>query len=245
MNNFYREFKPGTTAVNLIDMYGVKIIGKIGTYKSSYVKKTDAITYLKIIKNDVTIHERNLGVNRCINCDEWVSDKLEAVCWLLMENVDTIDIENIMNRLIENRLTLDIHRMKRWKENERKKEEQKALHEKREQNEKEGCILLEKHDLYLFDGVKTSNNGYQTMVLRFHNDKFKKSFLHAYELYKKDSRNKTVGGYMDFLIQYPNTDDAKQIDIVYRSSDLINWNSLDQIKSILLLSQTRRKHDGK
>lgn len=49
MNNFYREFKPGTTAVNLIDIYGVKIVGKIGTWESSYIQKTDAITYLKII----------------------------------------------------------------------------------------------------------------------------------------------------------------------------------------------------
>lgn len=236
MNNFYRECKPGTQLINLIDMYGIKIVGKIGTLESSYVPKTDAITYLKIIKNGTTIYDHNLNVNRCIKYDEWAPDKLEAVCWLLMENVDTIDIENIMDRLIHNELSLNIHHMKMWKKQERKKEEQKALHEQRERNKKEGCTLLEKHDLYLFDGVKTPNNGYQTMVLRFHNDKFKESFLHAYELYKKDSRNKTVGGYMDFLIQYPNTDDAKQIDIVYRSSDLINWNSLDQIKSILSLS---------
>lgn len=233
MNNFYREFKPGTTAVNLIDMYGVKIIGKIGTWESSYVPKTDAITYLKIIKNGTTIYDHNLDVNRCIKYDEWAPDKLEAVCWLLMENVDAIDIENIMDRLIHNELSLDIHHMKMWKEGERKKEVQKALHEQRERNKKEGCAILEKHDLYLFDGVKTPNNGYQTMVLRFHNDKFKESFLHAYELYKNDSRNRTVGGYMDFLIQYPNTDDAKQIDIVYRSNDFMNWNNLDEIETIL------------
>lgn len=236
MNSFYREFKPGTQLINLIDMYGVKIVGKIGTWESSYVPKTDAITYLKIIKNGTTIYDHNLDVNRCIKHDEWTSDKLEAVCWLLMENVDAIDIENIMDRLIHNELSLDVHRLHRWKEQERKKEVQKALHEQRKRNEKEGYILLEKHDLYLFDGVKTPNNGYQTMVLRFHNDKFKKLFLHAYELYKKDSRNKTVGGYMDFLIQYPNTEDAKQINIVYRSNDFMNWNNLDDMETILSLA---------
>lgn len=233
MNNFYREFKPGTTAVNLIDMYGVKIVGKIGTYESSYIPKTDTITYLKFIKNNTTIYECDLGVNRCVNYDEFVSDKLEAVCWLLMENVDAIDIKKIMNRLIENRLSLDVHRLHQWKERERKKEVRKALYERREQNKKEGYTLLEKHDLYLFDGVKTPNNGYQTMVLRFHNDKFKESFLHAYELYEKDSLNRTIGGYMDFLIQHPNTEDAKQIDVVYRSNDWINWNSLNEIETIL------------
>lgn len=236
MNNFYREFKPGTQFINLIDMYGIKIVGKIGTWESSYVPKTDAITYLKITKNGTTIYDHNLDVNRCVKYDEYASDKLEAVCWLLMENVDAIDIENIVNRLIENRLSLAVHNMKRWKDQEHKKEVQKALYEQRERNKKEGCALLEKYDLYLFDGVKTPNNGYQTMVLRFHNDKFKESFLHAYELYKNDSRNRTVGGYMDFLIQHPNTEDAKQIDIVYRSNDFMNWNNLDQIKSILSLS---------
>lgn len=29
MNNFYREFKPGTQLINLIDMYSIKIVGKI------------------------------------------------------------------------------------------------------------------------------------------------------------------------------------------------------------------------
>lgn len=38
---------------------------------------------------------------------------------------------------------------------------------------------------------------------------------------------------MDFLIQYPNTDDAKQIDIVYRSNDFMNWDNLDEIETIL------------
>lgn len=235
MNNFYREFKPGTQFINLIDMYGIKIVGKIGTWESSYVPKTDAITYLKTTKNGTTIYDHNLDVNRCVKYDEYASDKLEAVCWLLMENVDAIDIENIVNRLIENRLSLAVHNMKRWKDQEHKKEVQKALYEQRERNKKEGCALLEKHNLYLFDGVETPNNGYQTMILRFHNDKFKESFLHAYELYKNDSRNRTVGGYMDFLIQYPNTDDAKQIDIVYKSDNFINWNDMKEIEKIMSL----------
>ena len=156
---------------------------------------------------------------------------------MLMENVDAIDIENIMDRLIHNELSLDNSSYEKCgKSKNAKRKNRKPCTNKENETRKKGVLYWKNMILYLFDGVKTPNNGYQTMVLRFHNDNFKESFLHAYELYKKDSRNKTVGGYMDFLIQYPNTDDAKQIDIVYRSSDLINWNSLDQIKSILSLS---------
>lgn len=235
MNNFYRHYTSGKQDTDLIDMYGVKIVGKIGTLESSYVPKTDVITYLKIIKNGTTIYDHNLDVNHCIKYDEFAPDKLETVCWLLMENVDAIDIENIMDRLIHNELSLAVHRLHQWKEREQKKAEQKARHEQREQNKKEGYTLLEKHDLYLFDGVKTPNNGYQTMVLRFYNKGFKEAMLQAYKLYMKDGHSKTVGSYMDFLIQYPHSDDAKQIDIIYQSDDFINWNDMKEIEKIMSL----------
>ena len=237
MENFYRYYTPGMNAVTLIDMYGIKIIGKIGTLESTYRPLTDVVTYLKIIKNDTVIYNHDLDVNRCILCDEWVHDKLEAVCWLLGKDVDKIDIGNIMDKLIHNELSLAVHRLCQWKERERKKVEEKALHDARERNKKEGYTLLEKHDLYLFDGVYTPSNGYKTMVLRFHNNDFKESMIQAYGLYKADGKNRSVGCYMDFLIQYPNSTDAKQIDIVYQSDDFINWNDMEEIEKIISLAK--------
>lgn len=110
------ELKRNNNAIKIMELYNIQVVGCLGTlYMSLFNESHDVITDIAFINTDTqeVIYKRSLYENTCINYDEYIADKLEAICYFLShEKYDRIDLENIMQKLINNNMTLMIMRVK-------------------------------------------------------------------------------------------------------------------------------------
>ena len=103
-------------AVKIANFFNIQIIGKMAVYKSDVLGYTekDVITDIAFLdaSGKVIVKRSDLGINLSITYDEYLADKLEAICYFLArKSYDSIDLDNIMNGLINNNMELLNHKM--------------------------------------------------------------------------------------------------------------------------------------
>lgn len=114
--------------VRIANFFDIQVIGKFATYVSDTFgyKEEEVITDIAFLdaSGNTIVKRANLGLNLSILYDDKLSEKLEAICYFLArKKYDAIDLENIMENLIHNRMvTLNI----RMHQEIRKEEEHNA-----------------------------------------------------------------------------------------------------------------------
>ena len=114
--------------VRIANFFDIQVIGKLATYVSDTFgyKEEEVITDIAFLdaSGNTIVKRANLGLNLSILYDDALSEKLEAICYFLArKKYDAIDLENIMENLIHNRMvTLNI----RMHQEIRKEEERNA-----------------------------------------------------------------------------------------------------------------------
>ena len=102
--------------VKIANFFDIQVVGKMAIYKSDifgYIEK-DVITDIAFLdaSGNVIVKRSDLGINLAITYNEYLSDKLEAICYFLARKTyDSIDLENIINGLIDNNMELLNHKM--------------------------------------------------------------------------------------------------------------------------------------
>ena len=97
--------------VRIANFFDIQVIGKLATYVSDTFgyKEEEVITDIAFLdaSGETIVKRANLGLNLSILYDDKLSEKLESICYFLArKSYDAIDLDNIMNNLIHNNMTL-------------------------------------------------------------------------------------------------------------------------------------------
>lgn len=166
-----RELKvKNDNIVRIANFFDIQVIGKLATYISDTFgyKEEEVITDIAFLdaSGNTIVKRANLGLNLSITYNDSLSEKLESICYFLdRKSYDVIDLDNIMNNLIHNSMTLmndKMHQEIRKEEEHNAKiaeiEKQIAVYEKLENELAENEILFYHHmecKLYTLQFVTT------------------------------------------------------------------------------------------
>lgn len=97
--------------VRIANFFDIQVIGKLAIYVSDTFgyKEEEVITDIAFLdaSGETIVKRANLGLNLSILYDDKLSEKLESICYFLArKSYDAIDLDNIMNNLIHNNMTL-------------------------------------------------------------------------------------------------------------------------------------------
>ena len=114
--------------VRIANFFDIQVIGKFATYVSDTFgyKEEEVITDIAFLdaSGNTIVKRGNLGLNLNIPYNDNLSEKLESICYFLARKpYDAIDLENIMENLIHNKMALMNVRMH---QEIKKEEEHKA-----------------------------------------------------------------------------------------------------------------------
>lgn len=107
-----RELKvKNDNIVRIANFFNIQVIGKLATYISDTFgyKEKEVITDIAFLdaSGNTIIKRANLGLNLSIPYNDSLSEKLESICYFLArKKYDSIDLDNIINNLIHNSMTL-------------------------------------------------------------------------------------------------------------------------------------------
>ena len=107
-----RELKvKNDNIVRIANFFDIQVIGKLATYISDTFgyKEEEVITDIVFLdaSGNTIVKRANLGLNLSIPYNDSLSEKLESICYFLArKSYDVIDLDNIMNNLIHNSMTL-------------------------------------------------------------------------------------------------------------------------------------------
>lgn len=123
-----RKLIKNDNIVKIANFFYIQVVGKFATYVSDTFgyKEEEVITDIAFLdaSGNTIVKRANLGLNLSIPYNDTLSEKLESICYFLArKSYDAIDLENIMEKLIHNRMTLMNIRMH---QEIRKEEEHKA-----------------------------------------------------------------------------------------------------------------------
>ena len=156
--------------IGLYEAYGYRFVGCVADYESEYIDAgvvRKVITKIAIIdqKTGETIYKETLG-NRVIFLDTFEKHCDDILYYLSKNTFDMIDLENLINKLVKNELTLFSHNIEIQK---RKEAEEKAFSERIEKAKEQENKLLslvhdKKYEIYF---------GKRLYILEFESDKEK------------------------------------------------------------------------
>lgn len=97
--------------VRIANFFNIQVIGKLATYVSDTFgyKEEEVITDIAFLdaSGNTIVKRADLGLNLSIPYNDTLSEKLESICYFLArKKYDAIDLDNIMNNLIHNKMTL-------------------------------------------------------------------------------------------------------------------------------------------
>ena len=107
-----RELKvKNDNIVRIANFFDIQVIGKLATYISDAFgyKEEEVITDIAFLdaSGNTIVKRANLGLNLSIPYNDSLSEKLESICYFLArKSYDVTDLDNIMNNLIHNSMTL-------------------------------------------------------------------------------------------------------------------------------------------
>ena len=134
--------------IGLYEAYGYRFVGCVADYESEYINAgvvKKVITKIAIIdqKTGKTIYKETLG-NRVIFFETFENHCDDILYYLRKNTFDMIDLENLINKLVKNELTLFSHNIEIQK---RKEVEEKAFSERIEKaKEQENKLLSLAHN---------------------------------------------------------------------------------------------------
>lgn len=205
-----------SNVVGLYEAYGYRFVGCIADYESEYINigvVRKAITKIAIIdqKTGETIYKEILG-NRVIFFETFEKHCDDILYYLSKNTFDRIDLENLVNKLVKNGLTLFSHNIEIQK---RKEAEERALSERIEKAKEQENRLLslahdKKYEIYF---------GKRLYILKFESDK-DKQFWNQLEDTKKD-----------MAIERIHTESMTGINIVFESDYNYFGNTSNMVKS--------------
>ena len=205
-----------SNVVGLYESYGYRFVGCVADYESEYINigvARKAITKIAIIdqKTGKTIYKEILG-NRVIFFDTFEKHCDDILYHLSKNTFDRIDLENLVNKLVKNGLTLFSHNIEIQK---RKEAEERALSERIEKAKEQENRLLslahdKKYEIYF---------GKRLYILKFESDK-DKQFWNQLEDTKKD-----------MAIERIHTESMTGINIVFESDYNYFGNTSNMVKS--------------
>lgn len=202
--------------IGLYEAYGYRFVGCVADYESEYIDAgvvRKVITKIAIIdqKTGETIYKETLG-NRVIFFETFEKHCDDILYYLRKNTFDRIDLENFVNKLVKNNLTLFSHNIEIQK---RKEAEEKALSERIDRaNEQESRLVNLAHDkkyeIYF---------GKRLYILKFESDK-ENQYWNQLENKKKDH-----------VIERIHTELTTGIKIIFESDYNYFGNTCNIVKS--------------
>lgn len=188
--------------IGLYEAYGYRFVGCVADYESEYINAgvvKKVITKIAIIdqKTEETIYKETLG-NRVIFFETFENHCDDILYYLRKNTFDIIDLENLINKLVKNELTLFSHNIEIQK---RKEVEEKAFSERIEKAKEQENKLLslahnKKYEIYFTKRL---------YVLKFESEK-EKQYWNQLENTKKD-----------LVIERIHTESMTGINIIFES----------------------------
>lgn len=202
--------------IGLYEAYGYRFVGCVADYESEYIDAgvvRKVITKIAIIdqKTGETIYKETLG-NRVIFFETFEKHCDDILYYLRKNTFDRIDLENFVNKLVKNNLTLFSHNIEIQK---RKEAEEKALSERIEKAKEQENKLLslahdKKYEIYF---------GKRLYILKFESDK-ENQYWNQLENKKKDH-----------VIERIHTELTTGIKIIFESDYNYFGNTCNIVKS--------------
>lgn len=202
--------------IGLYEAYGYRFVGCVADYESEYIDAgvvRKVITKIAIIdqKTGETIYKETLG-NRVIFLDTFEKHCDDILYYLSKNTFDMIDLENLINKLVKNELTLFSHNIEIQK---RKEAEEKAFSERIEKAKEQENRLLslahnKKYEIYF---------GERLYILEFENDK------------EKQYWSKLGNAEKDHVIERIHNESTIGINIIFESDYSYFGNTCNMVKS--------------
>ncbi len=202
--------------IGLYEAYGYRFVGCVADYESEYIDAgvvRKVITKIAIIdqKTGETIYKETLG-NRAIFFETFENHCDDILYYLSKNTFDRIDLENLINKLVKNELTLFSHNIEIQKEKEGK---EKVLFERIEKAKEQENKLLslahdKKYEIYF---------GKRLYILKFESDK-ENQYWNQLENKKKDH-----------VIERIHTELTTGIKIIFESDYNYFGNTCNIVKS--------------
>lgn len=146
-----------SNVVGLYEAYGYRFVGCIADYESEYINigvVRKAITKIAIIdqKTGETIYKEILG-NRAIFFETFEKHCDDILYYLSKNTFDAIDLENIIDKLVKNALTLFSHNIGQQKKRDQEEKEfsEKIAVAKKEENRLEELAHDKGYELFFDD----------------------------------------------------------------------------------------------
>lgn len=201
--------------IGLYEAYGYRFVGCVADYESEYINAgvvKKVITKIAIIdqKTEETIYKETLG-NRVIFFEIFENHRDDILYYLSKNTFDVIDLENFVNKLVKNELTLFSHNIEIQK---RKEAEEKSFSERIDRaKEQENRLLSLAHDkkceIYFEKRL---------YILKFESDK-ERQFWNQLKDAKKD------------VIERIHTESMTGINIIFESDYSYFGNTCNMVKS--------------
>lgn len=202
--------------IGLYEAYGYRFVGCVADYESEYIDAgvvRKVITKIAIIdqKTGETIYKETLG-NRVIFLDTFEKHCDDILYYLSKNTFDMIDLENLINKLVKNELTLFSHNIEIQK---RKEAEEKAFSERIEKAKEQENKLLslvhdKKYEIYF---------GKRLYILEFESDK------------EKQYWNKLENAEKNHVIKRIHNESTTGINIIFESDYSYFGNTCNLVKS--------------
>lgn len=202
--------------IGLYETYGYRFVGCVADYESEYIDAgvvRKVITKIAIIDQTTgeTIYKEILG-NRVIFLDTFEKHCDDILYYLSKNTFDMIDLENFINKLVKNELTLFSHNIKIQK---RKDAEEKTFSERIEKAKEQENRLLslahnKKYEIYF---------GKRLYILEFESDK------------EKQYWNKLENAEKDHVIERIHNESTTGINIISESDYSYFGNTCNMVKS--------------
>lgn len=202
--------------IGLYETHGYRFVGCVADYESEYIDAgvvRKVITKIAIIDQTTgeTIYKEILG-NRVIFLDTFEKHCDDILYYLSKNTFDMIDLENLINKLVKNELTLFSHNIEIQK---RKEAEEKVLFERIEKAKEQENRLLslahnKKYEIYF---------GERLYILEFENDK------------EKQYWSKLGNAEKDHVIERIHNESTIGINIIFESDYSYFGNTCNMVKS--------------
>lgn len=202
--------------IGLYETYGYRFVGCVADYESEYIDAgvvRKVITKIAIIDQTTgeTIYKEILG-NRVIFLDTFEKHCDDILYYLSKNTFDMIDLENLINKLVKNELTLFSHNIEIQK---RKEKKEKVLFERIEKAKEQENRLLslahnKKYEIYFTKRL---------YVLKFESEK-EKQYWNQLENTKKDH-----------VIERIHNESTTGISIIFESDYSYFGNTCNLVKS--------------
>lgn len=202
--------------IGLYEAYGYRFVGCVADYESEYINTgvvREVITKIAIIdqKTGGTIYKEILG-NRVIFFDTFEKHCDDILYYLSKNTFDVIDLENLVNKLVKNNLTLFSHNIGIQK---RKETEERAFFEriekaKEQENRLVSLVYDKKYEIYF---------GKRLYILKFESEK-ENQYWNQLEDTKKD-----------MVIERIHTESTTGINIIFESDYSYFGNTCNMAKS--------------